>query len=166
MTLAAVASASIAGRFTADNALGKAGARFEHSFTQRFSTGTGRDQAEKAWSKNINIAASGTDELDLAGVLADLFGATITMAAIKAVLVTADRGNTNNIVVGGAASNAALIFADATDKAAVKPGGCLHIVDPSAAGTTVTAGTGDKLLLANSAAGSAVTGKITILFEG
>jgi uncharacterized phiE125 gp8 family phage protein len=70
----------------------------------------------------------------LSGVLANALGASLAFTAVKAILIVADAANVNNVVVGGAASNAFALFGDATDTIAIKPGGAFMIVDPSAAG--------------------------------
>lgn len=129
-----------------------------------FAAGTGAEQADRLYVGAIDIAASGSTELDLAGVLTDAFGTTLTFAELAAVLVFADDTNTNDIDVGGAASNAVPLFKATNDIVPVKPGGVLTLAAPGAAGLcTVTAGTGDKLKLANSSSGSSVTGTIVIL---
>ena len=125
--------------------------------------GSGLDQANRAWWDTRTIAISGTDDLDLAGVLTDAFGAAITFSRVKAILVLPWLSNVNNVVVGGAPSNAFPLFSDVTDKIPVRPGGQLLIVAPDATAYAVTAGTGDILRIANSGAGSTVTYDIAIL---
>jgi len=129
-----------------------------------FTDGAGADQADLHWSDERTLAASANEELDLAGVLADAFGTTITFARIKAIIIEADSTNTNNVEVGGAAANAFLgPFKDATDIAVVRPKGFLCIVAPDATGYVVTAGTGDKLKIANSGAGTSVKYRIILI---
>lgn len=130
-----------------------------------FTNGTGANQATHVWSDTRTLAASATENLDLAGGLTDALGNALTFTAIKAIRVRAASANTNNVVVGGAAMNAFLLFSDATDKISVKPGGVFLYCDPSAAGTAVTAGTGDILLIANSGAGTSVEYDIEIIGE-
>lgn len=128
-----------------------------------FADGVGASQAQKLFCDTRTLTASSTENIDLAGSLTDAFGATLTFAEIKAIIVSADSGNTNNVVVGGAASNAFPLFGDATDTISVKPGGFFAIVDPSAGGYTVTAGTGDILKIANSSSGTSVIYTIVII---
>jgi len=132
-----------------------------------FTSGSGANQINKVWSDRRTLAASATENLDLAGVLADALGATITFTAIKAILIKAAAGNTNNVVVGGHAT-AAFIgpVVDATDKISVPPGGLVLLVNPSAAGWPVTATTADLLKIENSAAGTGVTYDVTLLGIG
>ena len=59
---------------------------------------------------------------------------------LKALIVYAAPGNTNDVVVGGAASNGAIsMFGSATDTMKVKPGGFLVAAAPTAAGYAITA---------------------------
>jgi len=108
----------------------------------------------------IDIAASGTDTIDLSTVL-DAFGAAFAPADIQALVLTADATNTNNIVIGDAASDGFVGPMGASGVFAVKPGGILAWGDPS--GWPVTLTTADQLMLANSGAGSAVTGSLIII---
>lgn len=125
--------------------------------------GTGANQADRLFTDTRTIAASGSETLDLAGSLTDVFGATITMVEVVAIMITASSSNTNNVVVGGG-SNAVPLFGDVSDTIAVKPGGVFQIGAPGAAGQfTVTAGTGDLLQIANSSSGSSVTYTIMII---
>src|SRR5437899_185982 len=67
-------------------------------------SGVGAGQADKIWHDNRTLTASSTEDLDLAGVLVDAFGATLTFARIKGLIVYASPANTNNVVVGNSAS--------------------------------------------------------------
>lgn len=126
--------------------------------------GTGSGRADIAYQdKSRTLAASATENLDLAGVLTDVFGATITDAKVKAIEVWADPGNTNDVVFGGAASNAFVgPFGGTLPTMALQPGGRAVIVAPNA-GWTVTAGTGDILKVTNGGAGTPVTYGIKVL---
>lgn len=128
-----------------------------------FTDGTGADQAKVVFTDTRTLSASATENLDLAGGLTDVFGTAITFTKIKAISVVAASANTNNVVVGGAATNTFLLFSDATDKVPILPGGGFFYVAPNATGVAVTAGTGDILLVANSAGGTSVTYTITII---
>lgn len=125
--------------------------------------GTGDDQADLIFHDQRTLAASATENLDLAGVLTDPFGNAITFATVKAIVLRAAAGNTNDVIMGGAAS-AAFVgpFGDATDTVAVRPGGALVLAAP-ADGWTVTATTADILKAANSSSGTGVTYDITII---
>lgn len=126
-------------------------------------SGTGADQADRIWHDRRTIAASGTENLDLAGSLVDAFGATITFARIKAVLIAAASGNTNNVNVIREATNGVPLFLAAGDGIPVHPGGTFMWVAPGATGVVVTASTGDLLSITNSGAGTSVTYDVVIL---
>lgn len=129
-----------------------------------FGNGTAAGQADRVWSDRRTLAASASESLDLAGSLSDALGAAVTFAKVRALLIEASTGNTNNVVVGGAASNAFVNWvSDATDKVVIKPGGLLLLVAPDTGGYGVTAATGDLLQVANSGAGTGVTYDIAIL---
>jgi len=68
----------------------------------QFTSGTGANQADIVWTDERTLAASGSEDLDLAGALTDAFGATITAVELVAIIIVADAGNTNNVVVGDA----------------------------------------------------------------
>lgn len=125
--------------------------------------GTGANQADRIFSDRRTIAASGTDVLDLAGVLTDAFGATITFARIKALFVSAATGNTNNVNVVQDATSGAPLFLAAGDGVPVRPGGMFLWVAPDATAAAVTAGSADLINVVNSGAGSTVTYDIVII---
>lgn len=127
-------------------------------------SGTGVGQADKIFSDQRSIAASGTDDLDLAGVLTDAFNDVITFAKIKVILIAAAASNINSLVVGGAATNPFLgPFADATDRVTLLPGGLYLHTAPGATAYPVTADTADLLRVANGGAGSAVKYEIVLI---
>lgn len=127
-------------------------------------SGTGLDQADKMWHDRRQLAASGSENHDLAGGLTDPFGAVITFARVKGLLVRADADNTNLVQVGGAASNQWVNWvANSSDIVNVRPGGVLILIAPDATGYAVTAGTGDQLKIANSAGSTVVDYDIVIV---
>lgn len=136
------------------------------SFTRGTSldNGTGTSQVDLIWSDTRTIAASGTDDLDLAGTaLQTAFGANLTFVKVKLIAVYAATGNTNNVVIGGAAATQFLAgFGAAAHTYAVPPGG-LFVVAAPVAGWTVGAGASDLLRVANSGAGTSVTYDICML---
>jgi hypothetical protein len=126
--------------------------------------GTGLGQADRIFHDRRTLSASANEDLDLAGSLTDPFGATITFARIKALLVAADTANTNNVIVGAAASNQFLTWVGAgTHTVTVRPGGLLLLAAADATAYAVTAGTGDLLRIANSAGGTSVTYDIVLI---
>lgn len=139
--------------------------RFDTSLSDvvQFTPGTGANQANIIWSDTRTIAASGTDDLDLAGVLTHHLGGTLTFAAVKAIIVRAAAANTNNVVVGGAPTNGFVgPFGAAAHTIALRPGNEFVLASP-VSGWTVTAVTGDILRIANSGAGTPVTYDIIII---
>lgn len=128
------------------------------------SDGVGADQAKEVFTDIRTLTASATENLDLAGVLADVFGNVLTFTKIKALIIKADAANVNDVLVGGHATAAVVsLFGDATDKVRVKPGGTVAFIAPDANGYAVAAGTADMLTVANSGAGTSVIYTIVIV---
>jgi hypothetical protein len=133
------------------------------TFSASLATGTGASQADLIYQSSRTLAASTAENLDLAGVLADSFGAVLTFVKVKAIYIKASSANTNNVVVGGHATAAFLgPFVDSTDKQTIPPGGCVLWAAP-VSGWTVTATTADLLKVENSAAGTSVAYDIAIV---
>lgn len=136
------------------------------TFSLLLHNGTGAGQADLMFTDTRSLAASATEDLDLAGSLTDAVGTTLTFARIKAIYIEASASNTNNVVVGGAATNQFIGWvSDATDKIVLRPGGRIMLTTGAAdsVGYLVTAGTGDLLRVGNSAAGTAVSYSIVLL---
>lgn len=132
------------------------------SATYALASGTGADQADMIWMDTRTIAASGNEDLDLAGVLTGALGNTLTFATMKALIVAAADGNTNNVVITRPAANGVPLFSAASDAISVKPGGLFVWFAPGT-GVTVTAGTGDLINMSNSGGGTGVTYDVAIL---
>lgn len=132
--------------------------------TQLLASGVGLNQADRVFSETRTIAASGTFDLDLAGVLLDIFGSVITFARIKGIIVLPLVANTNNVVLGNHAT-AAFVgpFGAATHTLAVKPGGILALIMPDATGWAVTPTTADMLKFTNGGAGTGVTYDLIVI---
>lgn len=127
-------------------------------------SGTGAGQADKIFSDQRTLAASGTENLDLAGALTDVYGATITFARIKAILIGAASGNTNNVLVGGHATAAFVNWVgDATDRVAVRPGGLFALIATDATAYAAVATSADMLTVTNSGAGTGVTYDVILI---
>lgn len=126
-------------------------------------TGTASGKADLLFSDTRALAASTSEELDLAGGLTDVFGATLTFVKVKAIYLSAASANGGNIQVGGAAVNGFLgPFANATDIINLAAGAYIELVN-STSGWTVTAGSGDLLKIANDDSGAAGTYTIQII---
>ncbi|WP_405676907.1 hypothetical protein OG292_19890 [Streptomyces sp. NBC_01511] len=128
-------------------------------------SGTGAGKADKVFSDRRSIAASSSEDLDLAGVLLDPFGATITFARIKGLIISTAAANLNNVVVGAAASAPWAALLGATHTLTLRPGASFAVMAGAAdvTGYAVTATTADLLKIANSGAGSAVSYDIVII---
>lgn len=145
-----------------DLVTGSAPLNYGKAFT--WPSGTAASQADRIFSDTRTIAASGTDDLDLAGVLTDAFGATCTFVRVRGLIVFANAANTNNVIVGNAAANGFITWVGAAaHTVTVRPGGLLALIAPDTTGYAVTAGTGDILRVANSGAGTSVTYDIVII---
>lgn len=162
-TLTAKLHGGVEARLLGSNDLGTVVTDFGRPVTVDLASGTGENQADLIFADSRTLTASSTENLDLAGSLASPHGATLTFATVKAIYIKAAAANTNNVVVGGAGSNTFVgPFSDSSDKIAVRPGGVL-MISATETGWTVTASTGDILLVANSSSGTSVTYDIIIV---
>ncbi|MFH9403261.1 hypothetical protein ACH4JS_26450 [Streptomyces sp. NPDC017638] len=128
------------------------------------SSGTGPGQADRVWSDRRTLAASANEDLDLAGVLLDAFGATVTFARIKGLVIAAAKDNANSVIIGGAASNPWPALLGTTGTVTLRPGAFLAVgAGPADAGYAVTASTGDLLRVANGGSGTPVTYDVLLI---
>ncbi len=118
------------------------------------------NKADCFFSDTRTLAASATEDLDLAGVLTDAFGATITAAEIVLIFIKAADVNTNSVVVGAATAPFAGPLG-AAGTYTIKPGE--YFLAVSETGWAVGAGATDDLKLLNSAGTTGVTFDILIL---
>lgn len=124
--------------------------------------GVALGQADILFVDERSIAASTNDDIDLAGVLASAFGATITAVKVKAVvIVNAPQNgvaNVSNLTIGGSSAPfVGFLGGTAPTIGPIGPDGGFVIWCPSLAGVgTVTATTADLLRIANGAGGTAV----------
>lgn len=135
------------------------------AYTKRYdlANGTGATAADQMYTATRTLGPSGTEDLDLAGVLLDAFGAAITMARLKGLIVVAAAGNTNNVVVSRPASNGVPIFSAASAALPIRPGGLFAWLAPDVTAVPVAAGTGDLITVTNSGAGTSVTYDVVII---
>lgn len=131
----------------------------------QMAAGTGAGQADKVFHGRRTLAASAAEDLDLAGVLLDGFGAVVTFARIKGLYIAASPSNTNNVVVGNAASNGWATLLSATGTLTLRPGAFIGLGTGAADAVCygVTPATGDLLHVANSGAGTPVTYDVVII---
>lgn len=153
----------ISSTLTGTGGLATASAVLHETYNFPWTTGTGANQADKQYSAERTLAASGTENIDLAGALTDAFGVALTFVKIKSVLVKADAANTNSVQFTRPASNGVPIFMAAGDGISLLPGAAIMWISPNATGVPVTAGTGDLLTFTNSAGGTGVTYRLTII---
>jgi hypothetical protein len=121
--LKATLKASVTGTLTGSNDLGDAVQTFAELVEIAITDGTGANQANNVFSDARTLGASRPRTSIFPACLTNALGATLAFTAIKAILIVADARNTNNVEVGGAASNGFVgPFADATDKIVDGPG--------------------------------------------
>lgn len=162
MALSATIKASLSATHT--NVLDLATASFPLSIQQALTLtdGTGANQADRIFSDTRTLSASATEDLDLSGSLTNAYG-TVTFARIKAIFVTADADNTNNVNVTRPASNGVPLFLAAGDGLPLRPGGIFMWACSDATGVAVTAGTGDLITFTNSAGSTSVDYSVVII---
>lgn len=163
MTLSTKLSLNLKSTLSSALDLVTARAPLDYAAAISLASGVGANQADRLFTDTRTLAASGTENLDLAGVLQDPFGATLTFARIKMILVKAAAGNTNNVNVIREGTNGVPLFLAAADGIPVRPGGFFAWGASDATGVVVTAATGDLLTVTNSGAGTSVTYDIIIV---
>lgn len=167
MTLSTNIRVNVAAKQSSALDLGSADANISKNIAISLASGTAAGQADRMFSDTRTLAASATEDLDLAGsALTDAFGAALTFVKVKTILIKAADGNTNNVIVGGAATNGFVSWVGgATHTVTVRPGGLLLLSvgagDLNAYG--VTAATGDLLRVGNSGAGTSVSYDIVVV---
>lgn len=119
--------------------------------------GTGANQADILYANERTVASATNDDIDVAGVLTDAFGATITAAKLVAIMIANIQrdgtANTTTLTPGGG-TNTVPGFSSALW--AISPGGIFVVASPALAGfAAVTASTGDIIRVANSSGAQA-----------
>src|SRR5688572_1163541 len=84
-----------------------------------YTDGAGANQVNMSWHDQRTLAASASENLDLAGSLTNAFGTTQTFARIKLVMVKAASANTNNVNVIREGTNGVPLFLALGDGIAV-----------------------------------------------
>jgi hypothetical protein len=119
-----------------------------------FTNGSGADKVNMTWSDERSINASSSDDLDLYGVLTDIFGDTINAAVVRGFTIS--NLNTNNTLsVGAAASNPWVApFGGATHTVTVRQAtannaASIQFIAPDATGYAVANGSSDTLRVTN-----------------
>lgn len=165
MPLTSSISVSAAADLTATSGLATADVPLVARTALQLSTGTAAGQADKVYQGRRTLAASTAEDLDLAGVLTDAFGATITFARIKGLYIVAAAANTNNVVVGAAGTNAWATLLNATGTLTLRPGAFVGVGTGAADAVcyAVTTATADLLHVSNGGAGTSVTYDVVII---
>lgn len=168
MPLAATLVAQIRATQTGSNDFGGPSYTPEIQQLITLADGTGAGQANLFWADQRTVASASNDDLDLAGVLVDAFGATITAVELVALLVInaprSGSANTTNLTIGGG-TNPVVGFLGGTTPTIgpIRPGSFVFLGSSDAAGFgAITASTGDILRIANSS-GAAATYQIAII---
>jgi hypothetical protein len=125
-------------------------------------TGVAVNQADLLFHDQRTLALSATEDLDLAGVLVDAFGAALTFVKVKAIILFAAAANANNVVISRPATNGFPLFTAVSSGTPVLPGGMFLWAGPGA-GITVVPATGDLITITNGGAGTPVTYDIIII---
>lgn len=120
--------------------------------------GSGADQIDELFHDTRAIAAAANDDLDLAGGLTDAFGNTITFASIK-MLQIVNNGDTEIKIDQSVANDWSTAIATAIT---IPAGASIQLVNPTAAGWAVTAGTADLLRITNNDGSVAASYQIAI----
>lgn len=163
-SLSAQLRAAINVTFTDDQDLGDPTAQIALSDLDALANGTSNVQADLVYANTSTLAASATETWDMGsgGGMLNPLGGAFEPAEVVAILILADAGNTNNVVVGDAAAEPFLgPMGGTTPTSSIKPGGWLYWYAP--AGWAVTNNTNDKLKIANSAGSTGVTYSIVIV---
>ena len=118
---------------------------FRLDLSDEMAAGTGDSQIDQSWHDQRTLTAA-SEELDLAGVLTNIWGDTITFAKVRTLAIhNKSTTSTEILTVGGAAVNAFVNWVgDATDKIKIGPDGILLLHCPID-GYAVVADTGDLL---------------------
>ena len=112
-----------------------------------FAEGTGAGLINKIWQDTRTLTDGGNETLDLSPTPTSGITGIVTFTAVKVLLVKAADANTTNITVTGTLL--------AKPPAVLKPGAVYLFTDPSAAGSVVGPGTGDTMIMTNSAGAAA-----------
>lgn len=156
MGLTTKIKASIEWKQTGSPEFGTSVKKFDGLAAIDLASGTGANLADVVYADTRTLAASANESLDL-NALTDPEGLTVNFAKIKAILIKAAAGNTNNVVVGDGASTPFLgPLGGTTPTIAIPPGGFMFLGAP-VAGWASTTGVADLLKIANSGGTTGVT---------
>jgi hypothetical protein len=165
MALSTVVGLSVAANIANALDVGTASANLQRSYGASLTDGAAAGMANVAWWSSRTLTASSTETLDFAGTLLDRFGAVITFARLKVLVVYALPTNTNNVIIGGGTTTFTGLFGATTHTTILRPGTVWSVVTgvADAIGYAVTAGSTDLLQVANSSSGSSVVYEIAAI---
>jgi hypothetical protein len=138
------------------------------SWSDKPAFGSGSGQVNEAWQDVRTLAGAATEDLDLAGVLINGRGQTVTFAKIKAIFIknTSDEQATATdaaMTIGNAAATQFLgPLGAAAHTITLEAGACLFVTAPGA-GWTVTAGSVDLFKILNADATDILQYEITLI---
>ena len=158
-----LATLALSGVYTGSEAIGSLSDSFQEQVQVSLSTGSGINAADTIWKSTRTLAASASENLDLNGVLADVFGSTVNLLRVKAIMIAAHATNTNGVVVGDASSNAWATLLNGAGTVTLPPGAAFAAATPDATGWVVTPATGDQLKVANAGGSTSVTYDVLII---
>jgi hypothetical protein len=139
-------------------------ASIDHANADIFTEGTGASQFQIIYSADITGTTTAVTDYDLAGVLHDAFGRTLTFTSIRALYIEAASTNAGQVVVGNGTHPVSTLFGATTDTVLVRPGCAFYMSMPDSVGCTVTATSADDLGVAAST--GTVDYKIVIIGTG
>ena len=117
------------------------------------SNGGGDGNVSDIYHERRVLTTGATQEYDLAGVLVDELGQTLTFAQIKGIIIHSTLAANKTLTIGAGTDELLGWVGDATDVINVYAGGMFALIAPNT-GYTVTAGSADDLLVTNAAGGS------------
>lgn len=136
-----------------------------YRYTKPLTNGTGANQANFKYADRRTVnAPTSIDDIDLYGLLTDVFGRTLNPVVIKEILiVNLSPTSGQNLLVGNAAVNPVSSFfnGDGTVEVPVHAGGCLLFSSP-VVGYAITSGSADVLRVAHAGSTGAISFDIII----
>lgn len=127
-----------------------------------FSDGTGAFQVNKMYADTLATIQSVNTDIDLNPGPTGAFGAVL-FAALKAIILVAGDANPGDLTIGNVTNGIVGPLGAATNSIKAAPGGIIALVNPTAAGWSVTAGTADLLRVASAANAGNYTSDIILL---
>lgn len=149
-----------AGAALFNGAVPAAGASLDALLT--LANGVGAGQADLLYAGERTVATGANDDVDLSGVLTDLFGGAVAMVKLKGIILINRPAayptvkNTTNLTLTIPANGVPLLTGTTPALAALKPGGFFMMGADDIAGlAAVVAATGDLIRITNSAGATA-----------